>query len=349
LTGIWGGSADSWSSARNQDNARAYIYEPLLASLREAVGRSIAKLLPARITVDHGFYATAATAATAAATSPTGANKGDMPQSLSSGANLTRIWIERDSHGTNLDAGAAPAQKKAVVWIWNGHPATDPRSNQPGKQSGEHSGQSEFGDFPAEVRQALGADLHSFFLPGVIAGDYPIERSGWRNELIGHVSQPPKQRPGSFSIRLLERDYCLESENRLRPPLERWSRFGGGDGLAECTEAGPNSGKSSFMARFQSVRIQVGEKHELEPLEIAFLPFETFADVESQARHATDHDLRVVSLANGFNGHGLAKKQFDSLLSGAQESNRAKPYHLFLAIRTNIEDVTNIFLGENQR
>jgi hypothetical protein len=87
----------------------------------------------------------------------------------------------------------------------------------------------------------------------------------------------------------------------------------------------------------------------LEPLEIAFLPFETFADVESQARHATDHDLRVVSLANGFNGHGLAKKQFDSLLSGAQESNRAKPYHLFLAIRTNIEDVTNIFLGENQR
>jgi hypothetical protein len=36
-------------------------------------------------------------------------------------------------------------------------------------------------------------------------------------------------------------------------------------------------------------------------------------------------------------------------MSGAQESNRAKPYHLFLAIRSNIEDVTKIFLGDDQR
>jgi hypothetical protein len=326
LTGIWGGAADSWSSSRNQSNARDLIYKPLASALRESVRQSIAVSLPVRLTVDHDYYPTSSTAAATVAT------KDDLPKVLSHGANLTRIWIAHDGH---------ESEKKAVVWIWNGHAATELRSAQ--------SGKIEYGDFPSKIRGALGENLHSFFLPGVIAGDYPIEHEGWLGELITHVSQAPVQRPGTFSIGLRERNYCLEADNRLRAPLESWSVFGGGEGLAQCADSPSDSERSSFLARFQSVRIQVGKQNESELLELAFLPFETFADVETQLRHTMAHDLRIVSLANGFDGHGLAKHQFDSLMSGAPESHRAKPYHLFLAIRSNIDDVTNRFLGEDQR
>lgn len=324
VTGIWGGAADSWNAARNQENMQEQVYDPLFAALRHAARAAVTDSYPARLAVDHDFYPTVA-----------------RQERAAQGDNLTRVWIERD--------GAGVAEKDAVLWIWNGHAATDKLS--------EGLGKTGFGDFPAAARKALGSAVHSFFLPGVIAGDYPLEHEGWREELIGRVGQPPKLQPDSFSIRLRESDYCLAAESLLRRPLELWSSLGGGNGLSACNVGAavgdgvaavpffdPHGAASTFSVRFQSIRIAIGEAQDAPALEIAFLPFEAFAAVESQIRPAIQTDLRLVSLANGFEGHGLALQQYEALMRGEREWERAKPYHLFLAMRSNIEDVTRNFL-----
>jgi hypothetical protein len=326
LTGLWGANARSWS---RDENARAFqdvVDNAVAGGLRQALGNALQSARPFNLSLGSGHVPTSA--------------RSDGPGQQQQKRNLSVIRFVPSS------VGAVSPAPDPLVWIWDGHATT--------VGSGRMRSS---GDFPAAVAAAVGNDYAATFLPGTVAGQYPIQRPGWLETLAETVRQNALETAQPFTFELLTEDFCMPVQSRASGVLETWAAWWGVQALMPCEGAPMSSATQKMKVTLQWVvfrKIGTGGKEGAAIATLLFVPFESFSQVQDLVFEWFFQDqigsgnpggvFRVVSLAGGFAGHGFTDRLAHAVFAGSVEprhNNGAKAYHMWLSLVSSVENLWN--------
>lgn len=335
LTGLWGSAATAWEQARNEQNWAEGAEAAITGALARDVARGAAKLAPSYLSLSHAHVPTSAAARLRGSGHP----------------NLSLVRFARRSdldpeRGSGSSSAATARQGDPALLIWNGHATTDaPDRRAPS------------GDYPATLARTLAPELELAFVPGAVAGQYPVVRDGWLGDLSALLQRFAQGLASPFGMRVAELDYCVAFEARHAPLFEAWSARWGVPLSLPCElqaeedtqDAGAAPGKQiGFRVTVQRVTFLLQESLGTTPTPSAtsfslyFLPFEVFQEAEdllragqapSVGQDAGVLNARAVSLANGFSGHALSRASWQALTSLRPAAETlAKPYHAWMSV-----------------